>query len=137
MEAKSPVSSDWTHINEFLDKQLRSNVSWSLKDEYPLAFQEKNRGNIRVIKKDGQVVAHAVVHPVLIKTHYHVFKVGLIGSVVTDESLRGQGSNGDITVLRTSQAKESNVITIMTILLLRVLPSLPFLFGHLLHFPFV
>ncbi len=96
MEVQSPKSSDWTILNEFLDKQLRANVEWSLKDEYPLAFSEKNRENIRLIKENEQVVAHAVVQPSLIKTHYHLFKVGLIGSVVTDESKRGQGLSREI-----------------------------------------
>ncbi len=96
MEVKKIESTDWTHLHEFLDQQLRANVNWSLCDEYPLAFSEKNRGNIRVIKDNDRVVAHAVVHPTLIKTHYHVFKVGLIGSVVTDETMRGQGLSREI-----------------------------------------
>ncbi len=96
MEVKKVESSDWKNLNDFLNKQLRSHVNWSLQDEYPLAFSEKNRENIRVIKENDSVVAHAVVHPTLIKTHYHLFKVGLIGSVVTDASKRGQGLSREI-----------------------------------------
>ncbi len=96
MEVKTPESTDWIVLNEFLDKNLRSDVEWSLKDEYPLALSEKNIKNIKVINDEGQVVAHAVVQPTIVKTHYHVFKVGLIGSVVTDEDRRGQGMSKNI-----------------------------------------
>lgn len=116
MEVKIPKSTDWTHLNEFLDKQLRAEVSWSLSDEYPLAFSEKNRENIRVITDQDQVVAHAVVHPVAIKTHYHLFKVGLIGSVVTDEDKRGQGLSREIlqSCLQACEAQACDIAMLWT-----------------------
>jgi N-acetylglutamate synthase-like GNAT family acetyltransferase len=91
MDVKKLDPSEWTQLSQFLDQQLRAQVQWSLHDEYPLAFSEKNRNNIHIIKEKDRVVAHAVVHPSMIKTHYHLFKVGLIGSVVTDSAKRGQG----------------------------------------------
>lgn len=96
MEIKIPAHQEWEKIHQFLHKNLRADMEWSLKDEYPLAFAEKNMGNLRVIEKDKQVVAHAVLKPSLIRTHYHLFKVGLIGSVVTDENHRGQGYSRQI-----------------------------------------
>ena len=81
---------------------------WSLKDEYPLAFSEKNIHNIRFIEDKKNVVAHAVVQPTLIKTHYHLFKVGLIGSVITEESQRGQGLSSEILKSCLSACKNQN-----------------------------
>lgn len=91
MDVLKPESKDWTQINEFLDNNLRTNVSWSLSEEYPLAFSKSNHENVRVIKDGESVLAHAVMKPNIIKTHYHLFKVGFIGSVVTDKEHRGEG----------------------------------------------
>ena len=96
MEVKKPNPEDWNNINSFLKKSLRDQVDWTLDDEYPLAFSEKNRHNIRYIEDDGKICSHAVLHPTLIRTHYHLFKVGLIGSVVTAPDDRGKGYSGKI-----------------------------------------
>lgn len=96
MEAKIPQSKDWTNINEFLIKNLRTNIDWSFKDEYPLAFAENNLANMRIIQEQDKVLAHAVLKPNIIKTPYHVFKVGFIGSVVTDKEHRGKGLSREI-----------------------------------------
>lgn len=96
MEAIIPQTSDWNKLQDFLKKNLRKNVNWSLDDEYPLAFSEKNIINMRIIKDKEDILAHAVLQPLVIKTHYHLFKVGLIGSVVTDEHHRGQGLSREI-----------------------------------------
>ncbi len=108
MEVKKPEPTDWPSINEFLDKTLRPQVNWSLQEEYPLAFAETNRDNIRVIKEDNKVVAHAVVHTNIIKTHFHLFRVGLIGSVVTDETKRGQGMSREIIKSCLQNCKDQN-----------------------------
>ncbi|MCB0379262.1 MAG: GNAT family N-acetyltransferase [Bdellovibrionales bacterium] len=91
MEARAPQSQEWKQIDNFLNETLRKDIKWSLKDEYPLAFEEKNLANIRIIEEQGNILSHAVLKPTIIKTHWHVFKVGFIGSVVTNESHRGQG----------------------------------------------
>lgn len=96
MEVKIPQSSEWSQINEFLTKNLRAHASWTVKDEYPLAFSEGNLANSRIIKENENVVAHAVLQTHLIKTQYHLFKVGLIGSVVTSPEYRGRGFSSEI-----------------------------------------
>jgi N-acetylglutamate synthase-like GNAT family acetyltransferase len=106
MEVRKAKESDWQKINEFLDKSLRPQNKWSLHHEYPLAFSERNRKNIYFIEDEDQVLAHAVLHPTIIKTHYHLFKVGLIGSVVTDESQRGKGLSREIIENCLKAAKE-------------------------------
>jgi GNAT superfamily N-acetyltransferase len=96
MEVKIPAPSELAKIESFLQANLRAQMTWSYKDEYPLAFSPKNLGNLRFIEQDNQVVAHAVLKPSLIRTHYHLFKVGFIGSVVTAQSHRGQGLSKEI-----------------------------------------
>lgn len=96
MDVKIPKSTQAPLINDFLDRNLRPEMKWSLKDEYPLAFSEANRVNMRIITEEDSVLAHAVLKPNIIKTLYHVFKVGFIGSVVTDEAHRGQGLSREI-----------------------------------------
>ena len=91
MEVKKANKTDWNSIDQFLTENLRPNAEWKLSDEYPLAFSDKNLPNIRFIEKDEKVVSHAVVHPTMIRTHYHLFKVALIGSVVTDPKCQGKG----------------------------------------------
>jgi N-acetylglutamate synthase-like GNAT family acetyltransferase len=96
MDIKIPSQNEWSKVHQFLHKNLRAETDWNLRDEYPLAFADKNMGNLRIIEKDDQVVAHAVMKPSLIRTHYHLFKVGFIGSVVTDKQHRGQGYSRQI-----------------------------------------
>ena len=62
MEPRSPKKSEWKSIDQFLTSQLRPSEGWSLQKEYPLAFAEKNLGNIRIIcdEKD-QILSHAVL----------------------------------------------------------------------------
>lgn len=91
METLNIIKEEWTELADFLKSNLRSQVTWSLQDEYPIAFSEQNLKNLQVIKKDGHIVAHAALLPTIVQTPYHLFKVGLVGSVVTDPNHRGQG----------------------------------------------
>ncbi len=91
MEVIKAKASEWPEINDFLVKNLRPQSSWSLRDEYPLAFSETNMKNVHLIRDQEKIIAHAVIEPMIIKTPYHLFKVALIGSVVTDPEHRGQG----------------------------------------------
>lgn len=96
MEAKKPTPAQWPQIDSFLTQNLRQKVNWTLSQEYPLAFAEKNRSNIRIISEGNEIISHAVVHPSLIRTNYHLFKVGLIGSVVTKPEQQGKGHSRKI-----------------------------------------
>ncbi len=96
MEVKKPNTQHWKQIDQFLTETLRPGSQWNLAEEYPLAFSEKNRANIRFIENEDKVLAHAVMQPSLIRTHYHLFKVGLIGSVVTDPDNQGKGYSKQI-----------------------------------------
>jgi hypothetical protein len=46
---------------------------------------------MRIITEDDQVVSHAVLKPLVVKSPHVIFKVGAIGSVVTNETHRNQG----------------------------------------------
>jgi GNAT superfamily N-acetyltransferase len=50
-----------------------------------------NLHNIRIITEQNQVLSHAVLKPLIVRTPQIVFKVGAIGSVVTDPNRRNQG----------------------------------------------
>lgn len=85
------------NIYQFLDKNLRSSVNWSVQQEYPLAFDPKNSNNIRIVKDENQdIISHAVIKPTILKTPYAVFNVAVIGSVMTDPRYRQQGLSSSL-----------------------------------------
>lgn len=90
-EVRSPSREEIPEILSFLNKELRPSVNWTIADEYPLAFNESNRQNLKIIKENGQILSHALVRYQLIKTPIGIFKVAGIGSVVTHPDHRGKG----------------------------------------------
>jgi predicted GNAT family N-acyltransferase len=78
-------------IVEFLTTELRPSCNWSIQDEYPQVFEEHNIHNLKYIEKDGQPVTHAALKPIILKTPQILYKIGAIGSVVTNPHYRGQG----------------------------------------------
>src|SRR3954471_16374926 len=67
---------------DFLSTNLRPNHGWSIAEEYPLAIQETNLNNVRVIKDEkGGFISAAVMKPLIIKSPAGLFKVAAIGSV--------------------------------------------------------
>lgn len=76
---------------DFLNKSLRQEAGWSIAAEYPTAFNPNNLHNMCIIANEGHVLSHAVLKPLVIKSPHVIFKVGAIGSVVTDDAHRGQG----------------------------------------------
>jgi len=93
---RSPAEAEWPQLLEFLNKNLRSDKGWSIASEYPTALNIGNLHNIRIFKENNSVVSHAVVKPLVVKSPHVVFKVGAIGSVITDESHRSQGLSTQI-----------------------------------------
>lgn len=93
---RAPAPEEYKQILDFLKLQLRSQYDWSVAKEYPLALSPANLDNIRIIKNGESVLSHAVVRPHLIKTPLGLFKVGMIGSVVTDNQHRNQGLSHQI-----------------------------------------
>lgn len=62
-----------------------------MREEYPLVFQNSNIHNLSIIKKGDEILCHAAVKPLLVKTPWGLIKIAGIGSVVTKEDYRRQG----------------------------------------------
>lgn len=93
---QSPVQSpgsphELSNLVHFLTTHLRPDANWTIQDEYPQVFQERNIHNLKFISLDGQPVTHAAIRPTIVKTPHIIFKVAAIGSVVTNPAFRGQG----------------------------------------------
>ncbi|MFS4458418.1 GNAT family N-acetyltransferase [Bdellovibrio sp. HCB2-146] len=93
---RSPREAELPQVFDFLNKKLRSEAPWSITAEYPTAFTPQNIHNMRIIADDEKVLSHAVMKPLIIKSPHVIFKVGAIGSVVTDDAARGQGLSTQI-----------------------------------------
>lgn len=83
-------------IVSFLTEELRPSCNWTIQDEYPQVFQERNIHNLKYIEKEGRPVTHAALRPLIMRTPQMLYKVGAIGSVVTDPSYRGQGLSSQV-----------------------------------------
>jgi len=90
-EPRAPLESEVTGILQFLNQHLRPGQTWSIENEYPQVFTPLNRANLRVIHQNDQVVAHAAMKYLLLKTTYGLFKVAAIGSVLTHPEHRNKG----------------------------------------------
>lgn len=90
---RSPAPIELNKVIDFLNKNLRLNISWPITKEYPTALSTSNIHNMSIITDDNQeqILAHALLKPFICKTPYTIFKVGAIGSVVTDPAARNQG----------------------------------------------
>ena len=91
IEARAPSENEWPKVIEFLNASLRPGQSWSIAEEYPASLGRSQCHNMRVIIENGEVIAHAVFKPIILKTPVGVFKVAGIGSVVTSDRHRNQG----------------------------------------------
>lgn len=88
---RPPLETEFQGVVKFLDEQLRPKETWSIAREFPIAISEANRNNIRIITDRDQVLAHAVIRPMIIKAPSGLFKVAGVGSVVTSTEHRNQG----------------------------------------------
>ncbi len=91
MKLKSPSPTDLNRVLTFLKQKLRPQVDWSINNEYPIAFSNFNINNIKFIESEGKILSHALLKYLMIKTPAGIFKVAIIGSVVTDEQHQGKG----------------------------------------------
>jgi GNAT superfamily N-acetyltransferase len=88
---RPPREAEFLQVLDFLNQELRPDSKWSLASEYPTALNLSNIHNIRIITEQNQVLSHAVLKPLIVRTPQIIFKVGAIGSVVTDPNHRNQG----------------------------------------------
>ncbi len=88
---RPPRETEYPQVLDFLRQELRPQSTWSLANEYPTALSLSNIHNIRIITEAEKVLSHAVLKPLIIRTPIAVFKVGAIGSVVTESNHRNLG----------------------------------------------
>jgi len=93
---RAPQSEELSNVFSFLDQSLRSGLDWSITAEYPTALSTANSHNIRIIKDEDRIVSHAVLKPLIIKSPHVIYKVGALGSVVTNPEYRNQGHSTKI-----------------------------------------
>lgn len=93
---RSPLENEFPRVLEFLDKNLRNQAKWSIAAEYPTAFSPNNLHNIKIISDNSEVLSHAVLKPLIVKTPHVIFKAGAIGSVVTADAHQGHGYSSTI-----------------------------------------
>lgn len=93
---RSPRENEFPQVVQFLNQNLRAEAKWSISAEYPTALNSFNLHNMKIITEDDRILSHAVLKPLIIKSPHVIFKVGAIGSVVTDQQHRGQGLSTQI-----------------------------------------
>lgn len=96
IKPRAPQNHELSDVIAFVDSHMRKEQAWSVRDEYPLAFSAQNLNNIRIIKNETQILSHAVVKPLLMKTPYAILNVCTIGSVLTDPLERQQGLSSQV-----------------------------------------
>lgn len=113
---RSPSPSELPQVLDFLNRSLREQSSWSIAAEYPTALSHHNLHNMRIIADQGMVLSHAVLKPLIIKSPHLVYKVGAIGSVVTDSGHRGQGLSTQVIedCLRSAQEQSCDIAILWT-----------------------
>jgi predicted GNAT family N-acyltransferase len=93
---RAPAVTEYPEILSFLDKSLRPDHTWSIAAEYPTALQQTNMHNIRIIKDGQEVLSHAVLKPLILKSPIAIYKIAAIGSVVTSSNHRKLGLSSQI-----------------------------------------
>ncbi len=93
---RPPQPEEMADVISFVDQQLRPQENWSVGEEYPQAFHPNNVKNIRIIRDEKGIQAHALMKYSLTKTPVGLFKAAVIGSVVTAPEARGQGLSRSI-----------------------------------------
>ena len=88
---RSPAAHEFSEVVEFLNQNLRVSNPWPISSEYPTALSANNIHNMSIIVEDEKILSHAVLKPMIVKTPHCIFKVGGIGSVVTDPNHRQKG----------------------------------------------
>lgn len=103
---RPPQDHEINGVFSFLNTHLRPRENWSITAEYPVAFASGNYGNMRIIKENDEVLSHAVMRPLIVKSTCGLFKVGAIGSVVTSTDHRNQGLSRQILESCVSAARD-------------------------------
>lgn len=113
---RPPFETEYSKVIDFVSSSLRPNTGWRISEEYPTAFTLANLNNIRVMFDESDVVSHALIKPLIVKTPLLLLKVAGIGSVVTADSHRNQGLSRQIMedCLKSAEAQGCDVALLWT-----------------------
>lgn len=113
---RTPSSTELPRVVEFLDNQLRQNNNWTIASEYPTALSTSNIHNMSIITDDDKIISHAVLKTFVVKSPQAIFKLGAIGSVVTDPNYRQQGhsTNNINKCIDLAQQQECDLVILWT-----------------------
>ncbi len=113
---RPPFESEYSKVIDFVSSSLRPNYQWNISEEYPTAFNLSNLNNIRVMFDEAEIVSHALIKPLIVKTPLLLLKVAGIGSVVTASSHRQQGLSRQIMedCLKSAEAQGCDVALLWT-----------------------
>lgn len=75
----------------FLNQQLRPTVSFSIQDEYPSVFKNNPGGKSLFFTHQGKPISHVAFTSRVYQHPLFELKVGLLGSVATQEAYRRKG----------------------------------------------
>lgn len=105
-DPRSIEQKEMSKLVEFLDLELRRNNGWSITEEYPTTFTKNNCRNIFIIEEEDQLLSHAAIRYIILKTPQAVFKIAAIGSVVTSSEHRRKGYSHKILDLCVENARK-------------------------------
>lgn len=90
---RAPKPQEFDSLLNFLNENLRKDLAWPINQEYPTALSLNNIHNMSIItdEESQQIVSHALVKPLIMKSPLTMFKLGAIGSVVTSPDFRNKG----------------------------------------------
>lgn len=113
---RPPFENEYSKVIEFVSSSLRPNYQWNIAEEYPTAFNLSNLNNIRVMFDEAEIVSHALIKPLIVKTPLLLLKVAGIGSVVTATSHRQQGLSRQILedCLKSAEAQGCDIALLWT-----------------------
>ncbi len=113
---RSPESHELKQVVDFLNTNLRQDNKWPITSEYPTAFAPNNIHNMSIIVEDEKIIAHAVLKTLIIKSPIAIFKVGAIGSVVTDPAHRhlGHSTKNIEKCIALAQEQECDLVVLWT-----------------------
>ncbi len=113
---RPPETHELKQVVDFLNTNLRQDLQWPITSEYPTALTQNNIHNMSIITEDEKIVSHAVLKTLIIKTPVAIFKVGAIGSVVTDPNYRQRGhSRKNIEkCIQLAQEQECDLVVLWT-----------------------
>jgi hypothetical protein len=113
---RPPFENEYSKVIDFVSSSLRPNFRWNISEEYPTAFNINNLNNIRVMFDDTEIVSHALIKPLIVKTPLLLLKIAGIGSVVTATSHRQQGLSRQILddCLKSAEAQGCDIALLWT-----------------------